>query len=156
LKKPSTTRIVWIASIGGMLLVLALVALATPFYCDRGYICNLTGSRKGYREWFFGMETGHWQKESALDAFMQEHYSKELRHQWIDYEGTGRNIFGWAVSRAHGSPGYIIVLPESTLDAYVQKNSERENKALYDLLTTGDENSIRAKLDQISKTTAFD
>jgi hypothetical protein len=140
----------WIL-IGGTVFALTLVACSTDIYRDCGYICQNTGSRKGCREWFFGMQTGNWRKQSALETFMQERYPNELQLNWISYMGTGRNIFGEAVSHRHGSPGPLICFPEDWLDGYVRISDSRENKALYDLLATGNEDAINAKLDQVSR-----
>ena len=116
---------------------------------DRGLICENTASRKGYRQWFFGAKTGHWTEPSELERFMAAKHPTELRHRWTSYAGTGKNILGGTISSGHGRPGPIILFPFEELDVHVRRMDDAGRKALYDLLSSGDERRIRQELEKI-------
>lgn len=136
-------------------LVIATLAVAVfgvpviPVCRDWGYICEYTGSRKGYRQWWLGIRTGAWYKESALETFMQRNFAGELEHRWTSYAGTGRNIFGQAVLVGHGMPGPIRELPPDILAAYSTNASPSEIKQLYDIMKSGSDADKKAKAQQV-------
>ncbi len=57
--------------VGAALFVTSLAIFNFEVYCNWAFICRNTGSRKGYRQWFFGVQTGHWHNESALEKFIK-------------------------------------------------------------------------------------
>jgi hypothetical protein len=125
-----------------------LIGLLMLTLCrDYGFVCKYTGSRKGHREWFYGTKTKQWYSASALETFIATNYPTELRHNWVSYQGDGRNVFGWVSDRSHGRPGPITYLP-FTMFARIP---DADKKPLYDLLQTGDEDAIRKRLDEIAK-----
>lgn len=129
----------WLLIVGVTIVVLApVLALPIAPVCrDRAFVCEYTGSRKGSREWIFGLETGAWYKESPVEAFIKQTFPSELEHQWTSYAGTGRNIFGSALVRAHGSPGPILQLPIDVLAEYSAVASPAEMKHLYETMRRG-------------------
>jgi hypothetical protein len=135
----------------GIVLVLLCLATSTVVYRDCAFVCENTGSRKGYCESFFGWKTNNWYEASALETFMQEHYPEELKHRWISYMGTGKNLFGVAVSSRHGRPGPILTFPRDMFEYYVHNSDDQKIRSLYELLDTGNVAAIEAKLDQITK-----
>ena len=56
-----------------------------------------------------------------------------------------------AVSSSHGLPGPLILLELQSLDEYVKAVDETEKGILYDLLKSGDYNTIREKVDEIQE-----
>ncbi len=58
-----------------------LVVLPFPLYWDRGFVCEHTASRKGYRQWFVGLRTNRWYSESRLEQFMLEKHPPDLTHR---------------------------------------------------------------------------
>ncbi|MHC4641103.1 MAG: hypothetical protein ACYS32_05615 [Planctomycetota bacterium] len=123
--------------------VAAFVAMSIgPVYRDWAFICENTGSRKGNREWFMGLKTGHWYKESKLEEFMETNYPDDLSYRWVSYEGTGRNIFGTAVLYGHGRPE-LVHLPYKVLNRYVEHIDDKEKRRLYDVFSSGNVQRIR-------------
>jgi hypothetical protein len=129
--------------------LLALIAWNAQIYRDLGYVDKNTGSRKGHREWFFGVTTGDWYRASNLELFMHEHYPREVQHQWVCYMGTGRNFLGKWLSSGHGIPGPIILLPEETLNSYIERITDPQKKALYDVFVVGDDAAVNTKIREI-------
>ena len=119
-----------------------------PVYRDWAFICENTGSRKGNREWFMDLKTGHWYKESRLEEFMETNYPDGLSYRWVSYAGTGRNIFGTAVLHGHGYPE-LAHLPYKVLNRYVEQIEDKEKRRLYDVFSGGDVQSIKDEVDRI-------
>ncbi len=147
--KTSTTRFSVVFIIGLMLVVALLVCSEGVVYQDCGYIDNYTGSRKGYRSWYFGVKTQHWYNTSPLESFMQDHYPDALQHNRIRYQGDGKNLWGEIMLREHGRPGPMISLPTELLECYVKKHDDRQNKELYDVLLGGDHTAIDAEIQKV-------
>jgi len=126
-------------AIASILAAAGFLLLLVPFrVCtDRGYVCDYTGSRKGCREWWFGIRTGGWYEESALEAFVARNFPGELEHQWVSYMGSGRSIFGCVFVRSHGTPGPIIGLPAALLTEYCEHASRADVKHFYDTMRRG-------------------
>jgi hypothetical protein len=134
-----------------IIFVLGLILPAVQVCRDWAYIdCN-TGSRKGYRAWFFGLQTGSWYQESAIERFMRANHPEEFRQDWVSYAGTGRNVFGWAVLRGHGRPEPILSIDLKSLERYCSQASPSEVRRLYDELASGDEPRIRELIGQINQ-----
>jgi len=116
---------------------------------DWAFIDRNTGSRKGYRDWSFGWQSGSWYQESAIEAFMRSNHPAEYRQDWVSYAGTGRNIFGGATLRGLGRPGPIILLNPELIGDYCRSASETEKRRLYDAFASADEKKIRNLVDDI-------
>ena len=130
-------------------LALGLVLPAIQVCRDWAFIDRNTGSRKGYREWSLGWRSGLWYQESPIEAFMRFSHPDDLRQDWVSYAGTGRNIFGGANLHGHGRPGPIGMLKPDFLKDYCRVASETEKRRLYDVFSSGDEESIRDLINQI-------
>ena len=136
------------------LIIIALVAFiiaSFPLYVcrDWAFICENTGSHKGYRQWTFGPKTGHWYKKSALEQFMETADPNALSHRWTSYAGTGKNIFGRSVLFGHGRPGAILNLPFDVLDQWVRYNKPEDIRQLYELLASDDQKKIYDRINEI-------
>jgi hypothetical protein len=126
-----------------------LLAVAYPVCRDWAYLDTNTGSRRGYREWIFGIRTGHWERPSKVDVFMQGRFPRELEHRWISYAGTGRNIFGMKVLHGHGRPGQLLRIDQQTLNQWFETLPEEEKRQFYALLVSNDQEAIEKKIDLI-------
>lgn len=147
---PKLVKWVPTAIIVVMILLTGLLIIPIfPVFCDRAYICENTGSYKGYREWFWGSESHHWYKRSKLEAFMAERYPLELQYRWTSYAGTSKNIFGYAMMRGHGHPGPIIRLRFEWLDTYLGQLNDNAKKALYDVFKSEEENRIEEEINKV-------
>ncbi len=145
-RKPKRFKKVAGATIVFVVVVLFIVYPASVYHV-RGYVCVNTGSSRGYREWFWGTETGQWYRQSSLESFMRSNYPNELELKWVSYQGTGVNCFGQAMSHGHGMPGPIIsFVPNNVLDQYVDSLDDPERKAMYDLFVSGDGEAIEQKV----------
>ena len=118
-------------------------------YTDRAFICENTGSRYGYREWFFGVHTREWSKTSELDRFMQAKHSDQLSHRWNSYQGDGHSLLDTMLSRGHGRPGPILMLRPGMLDTHVASLTDQEKLALYQLFSSTNKTAIRDKVEMI-------
>lgn len=134
-----------------MAALVALLILAIPFpVCrDWAFIDENTASRKGYREWFFGLRTGDWYRPSAVEMFMRAQHPGDLKQRWTSYAGTGRNFFGAKVLYGHSRPGAIIRVNQHLLKQWFDGLSETEKLAFYNLLVSDDQEAIGRKIDSI-------
>jgi hypothetical protein len=130
-------------------IVMFIVFLPFQVCRDWAFVCENTGSRKGYRVWFCGFETGHWYEKSNLEEFMETKYSDNLTHRWTSYAGTGKNVFGSAVLHGHGQPGPIVTIPYDVLNQYVSHIEDEKKKALYDLFTSNNKQRIAKEISMI-------
>jgi len=140
-------RIMVLTLIGGALWVTTMLIA----YTDRGYICENTGSRKGCREWFFGVKTNEWYAESELERFLKSTHPEVLRHRWTSYRGTGRSLIPFAESRGHGSPGPLLSPSSEMLDAYVRSLSSEQRLELYHIFSSAKEDRIQDRVNRIIK-----
>ena len=145
-------RLRWIVTLILTLLGVGFWA-ATMFiaYRDWGFICENTGSRMSYREWFFGARTSEQYHASALEVFLRKEYPEKVQHRWTSYRGTGRSLIPGVVLRGHGSPGPILDLGQEMFDAYVNSLSSKQRLDLYDELCRGDEDVIQERIVQIRR-----
>ena len=127
----------------------ALVAFSIEMYRDWAFICENTGSRNGYRQWIFGPKTGHWQKTSPLEEFIQSRKPDALVHRWTSYAGSGKNVFGTPMSRVHGHPGAILHLDHKIQQRWIDKNDTTSVHELYELLVSDDEEQIDKRIRDI-------
>jgi hypothetical protein len=134
------------------MVALALVLPAVQVCRDWAFIDQNTGSRKGYRDWFFGWRTGSWYRESVLETFMRSRHPGEFQQKWVSYAGTGRNIFGAGMLAGHGRPSRIILLKPEVIDDYCSRASEPEKRRLYDVFASGVPARIHELVDHISET----
>ena len=117
---------------------------------DETYICENTGSHKGYRQWCIGLQTGKWCRESHLEQFMRQQHPTELKHRWIYLAGTGRNILGQVTMFSDGRPPMArIVMDLDFFDSYVDTLDNAGKLDLYHVLTSGDSNAIKAENEKI-------
>ena len=133
-----------------VILLILMLGPSTPVFHEHFYICTHTGSRRGYRKWFWGKKTRHWRDESRLASFMQKHHPGEFDHKWTWYSAGGVDCFGRDVSVACRNPGPMrLIAGHGVLDGYVDRLADPERKALYDLFVSGDSEAIEAKVREI-------
>jgi hypothetical protein len=137
-------------------LLIALVAIAMLIgglsvqVCrDWAFICENTGSQKGYRQWCFGLQSGHWYRESRLEEFMRKEYPSELANRWTSYSGTGKNILGQPTLFGHGRPGPVLDVPQTTFNRYVDGLDDQAKLDLYRVLASGTWEEVKAEIDKV-------
>ena len=104
---------------------------------DWAFICEDTGSQKGYREWSIGDRSSHWYRKSRLEQFMRKEHPADLVNRWTSYAGTGKDIFGQPTLFGHARPGPILRVPPEFLDRYVDGLDDQAKLALYRVLVSG-------------------
>ena len=130
-----------------LVVIIAVIGVSCVEVCrDRAFICENTGSHKGYRQWCMGLQSGHWYRESRLEQFMRKEHASELANRWTSYSGTGRNILGRPVRFAHERPGPILHVPPQLLDRYVDGLSNQAKLDLYHMLASGPPEEIEREL----------
>jgi len=130
-------------------LIIFLLLPTVQVYRDWAFICENTGSRKGYRQWLFGLKTGHWYEKSPLEDFIQSEDPNALVYRWMSYAGTGKNIFGQTILYGHGRPGAIIKLDHEVLRMWIQKNDDETVRQFYDLLVSDDRKEIEKQVEDM-------
>lgn len=131
-------------------IALGIGAFFTVAYTESSFVCEYTGSRKGYDEWWFGVRTGRWYERSALEEFVRHSHPSELEHSWTSYQGNGKTIYGQTIVRGHGRPGEIFRI-RSFLSEYAADASPDEMKALYDTMRWGSKAERRALADEVTE-----
>ena len=134
------------------LIAAALILSGVEFYRDIALLDRNTGSRKGYREWFFSLRAGEWQQASFLEHYMRSQHPGDFQQRWISYQGTGHNGFGRAIRFSHGRPGPIVMLPIEKLDNYCEQASASEKDRLYETFAGDNAAEIQSIVDHILST----
>jgi hypothetical protein len=140
----------------GAALVIALTAITTfvaalcvQVYMDRAFICENTGSHKGYRQWPFGFQSSRWYRESHLEQFLRREHPSDLVNRWTSYAGTGKNTLGQPTLFGHGRPGPILSVPTEFLDRYVDGLDDRAELNLYRVFTSGPPGEIEREIAKV-------
>ena len=141
----------WIRAISILLVALSMLVVVLSFnaYTVFGYVCENTGSRKGHREWFFGLQTGAWYYESPLETFMKQAHPNQLTHRWTSYAGTGKNIFGQSMSYGHGRSPLSELRFARDLEAYLAILPPERKLELYRIFLTGDRATVQTTVDEL-------
>lgn len=139
----------------GVILIVAVVilcALGLQTHRDYAFICENTGSHKGYRQWGFGWQAREWYRESHLEQFMRLQHPTELRHRWTSYSGTGKNILGQPIRFGHGRPQVGSVIMDWTwFDSYVDTLDGAAKLDLYRVLVSGNRDAIATEEKKIEE-----
>ena len=130
-------------------ITLAILLPVVPVCRDWAFVDRATGSRQGYREWFFGWRTGEWHRQTALEDFVRRDRPAGLQQDWVSYAGTGRNVFGRSLVHGHGRPGPILGLSPDLIDDYCRTASEGEKRRLLEVFASGDAARIREEIQRI-------
>jgi hypothetical protein len=130
-------------------ITLALLLPAVPVCRDCAFVDRATGSRRGYREWFFGLRTGEWYRQTALEDFLGKDRPAGIQQDWVSYAGTGRNVFGGSLVHGHGRPGPILGLSPELIDEYCRTASEVEKRRLLEVFASGDAARIQELVQRI-------
>ena len=137
-------------------LVITLVAitafiggLSVQVYRDWAFICENTGSQKGYRQWCIGLRSASWYRESRLEQFMRKEHPSELANRWTSYAGTGKNILGQSILFGHERPGPILHVPLEFLDRYIDGLDDQAKLNLYHVFASGPPEEIECELRKV-------
>jgi len=133
-------------------ILVALFAVLSLQVCrDWAFVCENTGSQKGYRQWFTGRRTGQWYQESHLEQFMDQAHPGVMQHQWVSYAGTGRNIFGQAILFGHGRPKHTSMLHRAAFDCYVDSLDDVGKLDFYHTLASGQQGEIAVHMEEMQE-----
>ncbi len=124
--------IVAVVFVGFLIVLMSSVGL----YTDRAFICQNTGSQKGYREWFSGAISDEWYNKSSLEEFIAKSHKEELSFNWVSYKGTTKTIFGRL--HAHGNPSNMSFGKMKWLNEYVGMLNDEDKLSLYHTFKTHD------------------
>jgi hypothetical protein len=137
--------------VGVTVFVVFLSALPLEVYRDYAFVCENTGSQKGYRQWCAGWRSAQWYRESHLERFLRRQYPSELANRWTSYSGTGRNALGRPVRFGHGLPQVnLIVTRPAAFDRYVDGLDDTAKRDLYRLLVSADREAIHTEEQKIA------
>lgn len=128
-----------------------VVLLPVEVCVDRAFIDQCTGSRRGGREWVFGVTNNQWYWESPLEIFIRQRFPSELEQRWVCYAGNGRDIYGLRTSMGHGRPGPVINIDRNLFLIWFRDNTDSEKKALYDTLRRADRDAMRKAVDDLEQ-----
>jgi hypothetical protein len=152
---PMSAKKTHILLVGVVIVAVALAvldAMSLEVCRDYAFICENTGSHKGYRQWCFGRQRRQWRRTSCLEEFMQCQHPTELRYRWTSYAGTGKNAFGRSIRFGHGRPGVGSVIMNSTwFDWYVVNLDDAAKLDLYRVLASGDRDAIETEEGKIEE-----
>ena len=150
-KTPRTRRIRVLIVAGILIVTLAFAFFTVPFmaYREWAFVSENTGSRKGYREWFFGLRTRHWYKRSTIENFVATNGPVKFEHRWTSYAGTGYDIYGLKVLYGHGRPGPISRVPQDVLNKWFDALTQKEKVDFCILLNSTNKDALRTTVDKI-------
>lgn len=141
--------------IAALLVVVAVMILGVmplEIYRDYAFICENTGSHKGYRQWCFGGRKQEWYSKSELEEFMLARHPTELKHRWTSYSGTGKNILGQSIRFGHDFPTVgTVIMRQSWFGSYVVNLDDQAKLDLYRALASGNRNVIEAEEKKIEE-----
>lgn len=136
-----------------MAIVVFLGVLPLEVCRDWAFICENTGSHRGYRQWRIGLQSGRWYRESRLEEFMRQQHPSELVNRWTSYQGTGKNILGQSISFGHARPLVgMVIMHQSWFNTYVDTLDDAGRLALYRALASGDPGAVQAEEKRIEET----
>lgn len=131
-------------------LAVVVTVLSTLTVChDRAFVDRHTGSRKGFREWWFGLRTGEWHRQSLLERRVRANRRPPPTSDWVSYAGTGRNLLGRPMESGHGIPGPIILVSPEMLDEYCRTHDDAELLALHDTPVRDDSAEVQEEIGRI-------
>lgn len=142
-------RIIIGAIAAGVLIAAFWASAFLIAYTDRGFICENTGSRMGYREWPFGIRTNEWYRESQLERFIKNSHPEVFEHRWTSYSGRGSSLIPGTVMNGHGRPGPILFLRPEMLDEWIKDSSDHERFTLYRAFSSGNKNVCQSGIDEM-------
>ena len=127
---------------------LFFILFSFPVRTDYGLISANTGSRHEYSQWLGFLRTNERYIESPIEAYLHES-ERQLDDRWVSYAGTGRNIFGMAVIRSHGSPGAVLDFSPHLFD-YARTLTPEVKGDIARELSSGDERKIIDRMAKLS------
>ena len=116
---------------------------------DMGYHCDFTGSTKSWTTWLFTIRTNYEYNASPLESFLEENAPDRIEHNWVSYQGTGRNIFGEPVLFGHGRPNALLLFPRDYLKLYIEESPPESVFELYETLLRDDSDEIRLRVERL-------
>jgi hypothetical protein len=126
-------------------IITLLIALPARVCWDQAFVCENTGSQKGYRRWCIGIQSGHWYNETHLEQFMRREHPSVFVNRWTKYSQIGRNLLGQPSLWRCGFPGPILDCRGTIFDQYVDSLDDKAKLDLYYAFASGQQDQIKEK-----------
>ncbi len=135
-------------SICAILVIAALYcAFSYPVKKEYGYVCLNTASRKTHTTWVELFRASATYEKSPIEEYLESEKA-DWRHDWVSYNGTGKNIFGMSISWGHGRPGAVSEMhPE--IFPFIRSLSDSQKEEIYSVLKSGNQEAIHLKIESI-------
>ena len=138
----------WSKALAAALVALIAIAAISPLeVCtDRAFLCQNTGSTRGYCQWCIGVQSGRWYRESHLERFLRREYPSTLVNRWISCENIGRNLLGQPFVCRDSFPGPILQIQGGVFDRYVDSLDAQARLDLYHVLASGARDQVQSEV----------
>lgn len=137
--------------IGFVVVVLLHFATGVEMRREMPWVDAVTGSTKEQTRWYvFDYETTPVIQRSALEAWLADREGS-MRHDWRNVAGTGKNILGRPMSRAHGRapPVYALATKHEVIEVFVNNASVDEVAEFVRIMRMGSEDEQHAAVDRV-------
>ena len=131
------------------MLAFLIAANFVPVYTNVGEHCDYTGSTRSWTRLPFGIRVKSVYEASLLEDFITENHSGELKHHWVSYQGTERNIYGFPLVRGHGRPNALFMRSEIFLKDFIAEAEPSAVKSFYDFLRTQSNPRVEARVEEL-------
>ena len=138
-KQAKIAGFIAVSVVAAALLWLSTMCVA---YTDLEFVCEHTGSVKGYREWFWGPKTKHFYRKSSLERFMEETHPDLLSNQWTSFSGNSCSLVSLILVRGHGYPGPIFRIPRKAFEQYTTSQTDQGKLDMYLIFSGSDREAI--------------
>ena len=129
-------KIPWRAVIPvALAVILVPAAILVEVRTDYGWICSICGSMRHETSWAGGLTMGESIERSPLDTWINQNQGGHS-HDGRNIQGTGRNLFGGEIVRAHGSAPPILSI-SAMLGQYLGSASTEQIAAFVKVMGTG-------------------
>lgn len=129
-------------------LALLIFLLSAPIKTERGFICRHTLSQHEYTEWLGLVRSNERYIPSPIEAYLEKNKPERLTHNWVSYNGTGKNVFGTAMVFSHGRPGDILQLQRHAFP-HLQTLTDKQKDDIATTLKSEDEAAIKAMVESV-------
>lgn len=132
-----------------IILTVVIISLGFELYRDMAWVCAGCKSCKSAIHWRFGFVTSEESQTSPLEEWMIEHEVVQ-EHDWRHINGTGRNIYGSALSHRHGKSPPVRSFPPECMSEYVNSASDADVRKLIEVLDNGSDKDQEIFIQQIT------
>lgn len=116
---------------GGILVGVALGIWPVSVSRAKTFVCDITGSRYGYRTYPLGIVVNRWSRLSPLEQWARDR-GIQPAHRWRCVASTGKNLFGSSVEFGCGPVIGAANVSFPKQQAWIERHSEVQVKELMD------------------------